>query len=96
MKPKQTTNDLLDHIQRVRSRFGEVVDQRWWIEEVSPGYEDEYGRDISATVTDSSKFFSSEQEALDYKDSVEPDKDHYLRLRHQKCYEKTETTRIWL
>lgn len=96
MKPKRNHDNLLEHIQKVRDKFGSVVDERWWVEEVSPGYEDEYGRDVSATVTDRSKFFSTEQEALDYKDSVEADENHYLRLMHQQCYEKTETTRIWL
>ncbi|AWN04073.1 hypothetical protein PBI_PEREGRIN_248 [Rhodococcus phage Peregrin] len=96
MKPKQKNNDLLEYIQKVRDKFGKVVDERWWVEEVSPGYEDEYSRDIPEHVTDRSKYFSTEEEAIDCKDSVEPAKNHFLRIRHQQCYEKTETTRTWL
>lgn len=104
MKPKGQKNERRDWLNKVASSLGEVVDERWWVEEYRPRYNTGgyYDQDIPEMVIEVSKYFKTEAEAVEYMNSVEPTLfnpqkayvANKLRIRHQKCYERLE--RRWI
>lgn len=103
-KDKPKPSRLARYLEMHEKSMGTVVDERWWVEEYRPGYNTGgyYDQDIPEKVVDTSEYFKTKAEAVEYLESVEPtpfniQKDwvaNKLRIRHQKCYERLE--RRWI
>lgn len=97
MQKKQThdPNWLDRQITKTLAERGTKVGERWIVAEYSPGYEDEYGRDVADRLVDQSSYFDTQQELDDFLNTVVPDKGNVFKIIYEECYEKTETTRKW-
>lgn len=98
MKRKQNPNWLDDMLKDVDR--GTVIGERWFVEEYrKPWYDSGYYGEGNMPETPNvewSEFFDKESQARAHMKRVEPrNKDHALRIRHQKLYEQTVVTRTW-
>ena len=87
---------LTDYVAEVEKNLGDPVDERWWVEEYFPAWEDHhYGYTNPERIHQKSHYFDSEEAAQKFIESSRttfPDTE--LRIRHQRCYERTE--RYWI
>ncbi len=97
MQKKQTHDPdwLSKQVEKTLAARGTLVGVRWSVEEYAPGYEDEYGRDISARLVDRSGYFDAESKMQAFLDTVVPNKGNVFKIMYEECYERTETTRTW-
>lgn len=101
MKKKEPRRDYVTRIQETteaaRKRLGTPVDERWFIEEYRPAYTSSGydGQDNPEKVVGRSPYFygpEGEKKVNAYREGVNPDDGHELRIRHQICYERLERT----
>lgn len=98
MKPKdQPKTSLAELFKEHLESLGKLVDQRWWVEEYSPGGNYGYYDDVDypEKVVQKSSYFKTRDEAEEYMAAVCPSwPENKLRVKGQNCYERLE--RRWI
>lgn len=95
---KRKKNDEIGWLKEVAQQaldsLGIVVDERWVIEEVRRAYTSfgYYGEDHPEEVISRSTSFSSLKDAQNEVKFYEAEEGCYLRIKHEKCYEKSVRT----
>lgn len=100
VKAKQTDSVrdwIARDLERIESEYGPVIKERYYVIEHRPAYNTGgyYDQDVPAENKVVSPFFNTEDEAQDWLDKHEPDKDKSLHLRKEKLQERTHVTREW-
>lgn len=90
-EPERSENWLIEELDRVRARMGEVIDHRWYVLEVTPAWSDDgyWGhRYYPAEYVRVSDYFKTKKQAQEWMDDHIPDKDKTLQIGHDKKYRR--------
>lgn len=93
---RSITEDLKAALrERAQGALGKPIEDRYWVEEVQPGYNTGgyYDVDVPEKVVDRSDYFTTKEEAEGFlADQVPSNKSNFLRLRRETLYERTVQT----
>lgn len=95
VQPKNKPS-FLDELQRARESRGKVIDHRYFVCEITPGYNTGgyYDQDVPKRVVRVSPFFSDEHAAVEWMDNHIPDEGKRLQVFTQSLYERVIKTWI--